>query len=122
MAVAVHCQRTNLPRIRGILSRCWVDMMIYWTRRRWRLSRSGEIGSWTSYEKEDGLWPTWVATEGKALRVTNGGLNIQGEKEYMEEENGGRRRKLLEIVEREKGAEGWDYAWESCCRSWLDSG
>ncbi|KAI1609734.1 Alpha/Beta hydrolase protein [Exophiala viscosa] len=71
------------------------------------------------YEKDDGIWAEWDEQKGTALKVTAEGLHMQGKREYMGED-GGRRKKLLKIAEREKGSEGRDFLWEGVCRKWLD--
>ncbi|KIV82195.1 hypothetical protein PV11_04322 [Exophiala sideris] len=71
------------------------------------------------YEKDDGVWDEWEEQMGKALRVTAEGLQVQDKEKYMAE-NGGRRKKLLDIAEKEKGKDGRDFLWEGVCRKWLD--
>jgi hypothetical protein len=61
----------------------------------------------------------WDEENGRAVMVDEKGLRRVGRDEYMSED-GGRRRKLREIAEREKGVEGLDWLWEGVCRSWLD--
>ena len=54
------------------------------------------------HEKDEGMWPAWDEMEGHALRVNNDGLKVQRSEEYLDQEDGGRRRKLLDIAVAER--------------------
>ncbi|KAK5074960.1 hypothetical protein LTR64_001165 [Lithohypha guttulata] len=69
--------------------------------------------------EEDDPWIEWDEETGNALRIGDEDLKMQQKSEYMDED-GQRRKRLLELAEREKGEQGWDHLWEGVCRKWLD--
>jgi len=76
-----------------------------------KASEKGETGG---KEKE--------GTYGAALMVGNEGMSEQGPEVYLDGEDGGRRRRLLELAERCKGEDGWDVFGEGVCRRFLMAG
>lgn len=64
---------------------------------------------WDEYDKD-----------GRALRVDHRGIAVETVEGYMGEDHG-RRKRLVDLAEREKGVDGRDLLWEGVCRKWLDS-
>ncbi len=95
----------------------WLDTRMLDVVRQWRDRILDFV-----YEGDEKSWPAWDDTDGKALRVTKEGLRVDGKDQYMNTEDGGRRKKLFEVAQREKRDQGADHLWEGVCRRWLDSG
>lgn len=83
------------------------------------------VGQWRDrildfVHEKDVSWPAWDETTGHALVVDKDGLHVREQEQFMDEDNQ-RRRKLLDLADRARGDQGWDYLWEGVCRKWLDS-
>ena len=106
--------------------------ILAWRERMIRYMTSGEA-PWSEFEYDGEGAEAGEGTSGErgeegkdgygvAMVVSNDGMSEQGPEGYLDGEDGGRRRRLLELAEKCRGEDGWDVFWEGVCRRFLMAG